>query len=139
MSKHVNLTLEEVNALQVGDFLKENESYDEQEPPYWCQNPMCHCGDKVEYVHLYEIDSENFVVICNSCYDEGFRFCIYTHDVLHQTQLQPVLVGMYARPEINNHQLDIERLDCVVDLSQYLKLIGIDNHDPEHTIFQIKK
>lgn len=160
MSKHITLTLDEINQLSLDSFLKqEPEDAVEGDPDvaegdhdeveggklsldkseiYLCQNPTCQYADSRTYVHVYEIDDDNQVIICDQCYDQGFRFCLYTLDVLHQSQLEPVLGNMYAQPAINQHQLDFERLDQVSDFYQYLKMIGIDNHDPEHTIIELK-
>jgi CMP-N-acetylneuraminic acid synthetase len=107
---------------------------------YFCQNPDCpylNHREVRECLHIFEIDDTESIVICNQCYDNGYRFCLYTHEVMHQNKLQQVLGNMYAQPAINQHQLDSDRMTHIDDVYNYLKMIGIDNPNPEHTIIAL--
>jgi hypothetical protein len=94
-----------------------------------CQNPLCH-RDDIELFHRYEIDSDKAVVICNHCYDQGFRFCLFTHEVKHISQLEPVLDNMYAQPSYHQNQLEHSILSKIVNYEDYFRSIGIDNPNP---------
>lgn len=64
-----------------------------------CQNPQCqylHRKNELRLLYIYEISSERSVIICDRCYDAGYRFCLFTHEVLHISHLEPVLDQYYA-------------------------------------------
>ena len=152
MSKHNLLNLQEVMKIQLGDFLKNEpheqqeqeqpEPSEQQEPPehdqYVCQNPKCRHNER-ESIHLFEVDGDNMIVICNQCYNSGYRFCLFTHEVLPLDQLEPVLDNMYAQPIYHQNQLTPERLSHINDIYQHLRLIGVDNPDPKHTVVRLRK
>ena len=107
---------------------------------YICQNQTCEYlanKNELESLHVFQVDSDNDIVICNFCYDKGNRFCLFTHEVMHLSKLEPVLENMYAQPEHNQNQLNPNILSVVDDIDQYLQIIGIDNPNPTHTIIDL--
>lgn len=137
MAQHLYLNLSDIQQLPMGDFLKQYPT-EELEPiqNQLCQNSLCQTQTQTQTnnYHIYEIDSEKHVVICNQCYNEGYRFCLFTHEVLHITQLDPVLEDMYAQASYHHGQLAPEILCHINNLYDYFKQIGIENPDPLHTI-----
>lgn len=105
---------------------------------YICQNESCQHKD-FNYVHLFEMDSDEIIVICDKCYDNGYRFCLFTHEVIHLSQMDSVLGDMYAQPSYHQNQLNPEIINTIPDLYQYLHMIGIDNPNPDHSIIEIMK
>ena len=139
MSKQQILSLNEIKQLDLDDFLKtsNDQQFDDVSlGDHLCQNPNCECENPTE-IHVYEIDADRRVIICDHCYDSGYRFCIFTLDVLPISQLDPVLDNMYAQPQRHMNQLEHDVLAHVDDLYQYLKIIGIDNPNPEHILCKV--
>lgn len=102
---------------------------------YICTNPGCCYLDRREeltLLHNYEIDANNIITLCNYCYDEGFRFCLFTHEIKHIRDLHPVLEDMYAQEPFNT-QLKPEILSSISDLDYYLRTIGIENPCPTYS------
>ena len=127
----------------------ENEYADEDENPlkkeakemysdvneYICQNPSCRfleLKEEIEKLHNYEINGDKIITICNYCYDDGYRFCLFTHKVKHIEELDPVLENMYAQKNYHHNQLNEELLKKIPDLSAYFQIIGIDNPCPTY-------
>jgi hypothetical protein len=101
-----------------------------------CDNPHCQVKH-IETVHRFEIDGEHEILICANCYDLGYRFCLFTHEVLHMDQMDSVLENMYAQKSYHKGQLSYQILCCVPNLYQYFKMIGIENPDPTHSIVNL--
>ena len=126
----------------------ENEYADEDENPkkegkemyrdvdeYICQNPSCRfleLKEEIEKLHNYEINGDKIITICNYCYDDGYRFCLFTHKVKHIEELDPVLENMYAQKNYHHNQLNEELLKKIPDLSAYFQMIGIENPCPTY-------
>ena len=106
-------------------------------PP--CQNPTCQDPLHAPSYHIFEISGDNRVVICQPCYQLGYRFCLFTLDVLPMDQMDPVLDNMYAQPEYHQNQLTPERLYNVTDLYMYFKMIGLENPNPRHILIKLNK
>lgn len=107
---------------------------------YICQNTECvflERKEELDSLHIFEIDGNTMITICNHCYDQGYRFCIFTHEVSHIKYLDPVLQEMYAKPEYHRGQLNPKVLDMVADIDQYFRTIGIDNPNPTHTVIDL--
>jgi hypothetical protein len=139
MAHQEYLTLQDIQKLPIGDFLKQSPETEEStrsRDHYNCQNPGCMC-DPINSIHIFEVNEDNLIMICDECYQSGYRFCLFTHDVLHIKDLEPVLNGMYAQPSYNQNQLNDLILNTVDDLYQYFKIVGIDNPYPQHTIVQL--
>lgn len=96
-----------------------------------CQNECCNNGGSTTY-HTFEITDDHLVVICEKCYDNGYRFCIFSHQVAHMTQMDKVLDDMYALPHYHQNQLTPDKMCDISDLFYYFKMIGIDNPSPIH-------
>jgi hypothetical protein len=148
MDKNI-LTIDQVRRIVVDDFLKQAdcitdcyEVTDETEAspsdPYVCQNPKCLQNEHACF-HLFEIDGDTTVVICNKCYDLGVRFCLFTHEILSMDQMEPVLDNMYAQPLYHQGQLDHDHLSSVNDMYQYFKSIGVDNPNPTHVVINLNQ
>jgi len=109
---------------------------------YICQNAKClyHSRrEELDSLHIYEVDANTMITICNHCYDQGYRFCLFTHEVLHIKDLDPVLEEMYAQPEYHQNQLQPYVLSKVNDLDEYFQIIGIDNPNPTHRIIDLNE
>jgi len=138
------------------DFLKQesstkldtnNEDEDKKEATFYrdineyiCNNPKCQYlsnREDLESLHLYEVDADHIITICDHCYNKGYRFCLFTHEVLHIDDLDNVLDGMYAQPHYHQNQLRPEILSKVDDLDSYFQMIGIDNPNPTHHIIDL--
>src|SRR5258706_14261743 len=123
------------------DFLKLDEELEEsqeleeldqkEEFSYVCQNAFCHAITS-DFFHLYEITADHLIVICHQCYEEGYRFCLFTHDVLHLSDLDPVFDNMYAQNQYHQNQLDSSILKNVKCLADYFQMIGIENPNPNY-------
>jgi hypothetical protein len=133
----VTLTIEEINSLDVGDFLQDTKTEPKKE--YICQNQECVCDGEIKNIHLFEISEDDNIVICEQCYDAGYRFCLFTHQVIHQNGMVPVLKDQFALKEYDKGQLHPDHLCQIDDMFQYFKMIGIDNPDPEHTIIDLER
>jgi len=138
------ISINDVMDLHVDDFLRENTLFQPekmcQSTICQCHNPICVCqtqNEKNKVLHSFEINDENYIVICGACYDAGYRFCIYTHNILHIDKLIPVLKDMFAMKEYDNGQLSPKIISTIDDIYQYFKMIGIDNPEPDHTIIPI--
>lgn len=149
MSNTIELQFVEIQNLHnIKDFLTQNtpanELIDQNNSPnenqnivsedigeYVCQNNLCRSNDS-EILHNYEVSSDKIITICDDCYSNGFRFCIFTHDILHVAQLEPVLDNMYAQPQFNQQQLDKDKLLKINDLHEYFQIIGIENPNPTY-------
>jgi hypothetical protein len=133
-----------------GDEPDDDEPFDEDTPPpddengdsphdetLACHNPQC-SGDIKTLYHIYEIDHEpcNNIVICGQCYDNGYRFCLLTHEVLHVTQLKPVLGNMFISLSFDEHLLSPEKLQHIADIYDYMNMIGIVNPNPLHLLIK---
>lgn len=102
---------------------------------YICQSPSCRFlerREEIETLHNFEINGEKIITICNYCYDQGYRFCLFTHNVKHLDELDPVLEGMYAQKNYHHNQLNAELLRKIPDLSLYFQIIGIENPYPTY-------
>lgn len=164
MNKHECLSVEEIKQLPIGDFLKQDytsltdtENSHPNEAPlideasktkqheydeYICQNEKCPYltkRDEITDLHVFEIDGDHNIVICDKCYEAGFRFCLFTHDVMPLDQLDPVLDNMYAQPAYHQGQLNKSILDTLDDIYTYFQLIGIENPNPTHVIINLRK
>lgn len=109
---------------------------------YICQNPSCSYLKRREALvslHVYEIDANSMVTICNYCHDAGYRFCLFTHEVKHIKEMDPVLDNMYAQAKYHQDQLKPELLSKVKNIDDYMKIIGIDNPCPTHSIIELKE
>ena len=100
-------------------------------------HPSCH--QQCEILHVFEIDSERNVIICSQCYDSGFRFCLFSHEVLHMSQMDQIWGEMYAQPAYHRGQLSSELLAQIDDLYQYLQMIGLENPTPAHYQVNLKE
>lgn len=158
MIKHKCLSVEEIKQCPVGDFLKQDhvsftdietslfvktpKTEQHEDSEYICQNEKCPYltkQDEIDDLHVFEIDGDHHVVICDKCYNAGFRFCLFTHDVLPRDQLEPVLENMYAKPAYHQGQLNKSILDTIDDIYSYFQMIGIENPNPTHIIFNLRK
>ncbi len=122
---------------------------------YVCQNPKCKYlanRDELSEIHVYEINANDTVNICNDCYHRGYRFCLFSHDVLHLDTLDPVLESCppvdtedgviqsehyYAHKDLHHGQLHPDVLSQIEDLIEYFKIIGIENPCPTHIIIDL--
>lgn len=99
-----------------------------------CQNALCNHDETPETIfHLFEIDQDNQIIICQHCYSDGYRFCLVTHQVLPIDQLNPVLDGMYVEKHFQDF-FDCRLLNQISDLNKYYRMIGVDNPNPTHII-----
>lgn len=137
--KSLNLSdIQQLDSDQLGDFLRQDvrntsEILNSQQ---LCQNTLCHCKDVTHY-HVYEINCEQRVIICQGCFERGYRFCLFTHTVYHLSELELVLGDLYAHPLYHKGQLTPEVLSQVDSLYDYFKNIGIDNPDPTHSVVTV--
>jgi hypothetical protein len=126
---------------EVEDGKKEMEYYTETDE-YVCQNPGCQYldrRDELTSLHNFEIYASQIITICNFCYESNYRFCLFTHEVLHIDELEPVLDGMYAQPKYNQNQLNPDLLAKADNVVQYLNSIGIDNPYPTQTTIDLSE
>jgi hypothetical protein len=154
------LDIKDVSDLDMGDFLRPQESsFNTNEEKkethqkhiddpvnyrdideFVCQNTLCKFTDKRELIdklHTYEINGDTRVVICGPCYDKGFRFCLFTHEVCHISTMECVLDEWYVQPKYNNSQLSEKMILQVNDLDSYLRMIGIENPNPTYEVINI--
>jgi hypothetical protein len=126
---------EDHNVEQEEDHNVEQEEKDQQEDQrkYVCHNDKCD-HQKSDHIHVYEIDDDTHITICQKCYDKGYRFCLLTLDVFHIDQLDPVLDEMYIQSTYNHGQLQSEHLQQIDNLYDYLHKCGIDNPNPKHIV-----
>ena len=97
---------------------------------YVCHNRDCKTTRGL--FHCFEITEEYVIMICEACYDKGYRFCLFSYDVAHASELEPVFDSMYVRPDFNQGQLSIQNLSKIGRLVDYFKEIGISNPNPVH-------
>lgn len=144
MDKNQALLIDDLKGIILGDFLApdistfdETETANDNSIQYKCQNHVC-ANQNITMFNIFQIDDDdNIVVICDNCYNLGFRFCLFTNEVIHQDQMVNVWGDMYVQPEYNQDRLNPNILNNITDLHKYLHIIGIDNPNPEHNIINV--
>ena len=61
-----------------------------------CHNSACH-HQAIDTFHIYDLDDE-LIIICQQCHQDGYRFCLITHEILPINQLEPIFDHMYVKP-----------------------------------------
>ncbi len=122
--------------------VKNNDVYYSDINEYICLNSQCQYLQKktqIEYLHIYEVNADQIITICDHCHNQGYRFCLFSHIVMHITKMFPVLDGMYVHSSIHKDKLDPVILNKLDNLDEYFQMIGIDNPNPNYHIIDVKE
>ena len=123
----------------------EEEVHDESKIPepkydsYQCHNPLCQAEGFYESLHLYEFDDDQTLdnrIICQQCYEEGYRLCLITHEILHESLLIQIFDQIYVGSDCVVNLEDLHNLTSPEQIEEHLKMIGIDHPCPKHTIIE---
>lgn len=128
-----------------GEEEDENKRFEDEMTHYECHNPECKCSSRKEDIkqfHLFEMsgDDPKQIIICGECYDGGYRLCIFSHDVLHLTQLTRIGDGMHISSVYETDlsiRETISKIASKVGINTYLKQIGIMDPHPIHNIIYV--
>lgn len=99
-----------------------------------CCNHQCSLinqKNQINWLHCYQINEATTIVICDICYQLGYRFCLVSHVIMHQCDMIQLFNGYHIQKQYHD-QFNLRQLNQTKDVNQYLQMIGIDNLYPKY-------
>ena len=110
---------------------------------YQCQNPLCRAEGFYESIHLYEFDDDVQNLdsrhdFCQSCYEEGYRLCLMTYEIFHESKLTQIYDQIYVASNYVINLEDLQHLTSSQQIEEHLKMIGMIIHVPNTPSLNLK-